>query len=250
MMAALLAVALGVGLLIGAVGIGGLLLIPALTAIAGLGIHQAMATALFTFIFTGLAGTWAFQRRGTIDWFITVPVCAGGLLFGFAGAWANARLDTTALQLILAALIVFAGVYTLHARRAARDAAFRGRPAAQRGLLVGIGAVAGFGSGLTGVGGPALSVPMMVLFGFPALETIGASQAIQIVAAASGTLGNLQYGTIDFALAAPVAAAELVGVGMGARIAHALDARTLRRFVAALCILVGIGLLAQAVGLL
>lgn len=212
--------------------------------------HEAMATALFTFIFTGIVGTWAFQRRGSIDWFITVPVCIGGLLFGFVGAWASSRLNATVLSVILSALILFAGVYTLLSFRGARQAAFAGRRNAQQGLLLGIGSVAGFGSGLTGVGGPALSVPIMVLFGFPALETIGASQVIQIVAAASGTLGNLQYGTIDFALAVPVTFVELAGVGVGARIAHAVDAQSLRRFVAVLCVAVGAGLLARAAGAL
>ena len=53
----LLLIAFGVGTLIGAVGVGGILLIPALTAFAGLPIHTAMATALFTFAFTGVAGT-------------------------------------------------------------------------------------------------------------------------------------------------------------------------------------------------
>ena len=47
----LLAVGFIVGALIGAVGIGGILLIPALAAFGRLGLHEAMATALFTFAF-------------------------------------------------------------------------------------------------------------------------------------------------------------------------------------------------------
>ncbi|MBI3935358.1 MAG: sulfite exporter TauE/SafE family protein, partial [Betaproteobacteria bacterium] len=85
----LLPVAFGIGLLIGGVGIGGVLLIPALSAFAGLTIHQAMATALFTFLFTGVAGTVMFQRRGSIEWRITVPLCAGAVVFAFLGAWLN-----------------------------------------------------------------------------------------------------------------------------------------------------------------
>ena len=50
----LLLTAFGVGTLIGAVGIGGILLIPALTAFAGLPIHVAMATALFTLSYRAL----------------------------------------------------------------------------------------------------------------------------------------------------------------------------------------------------
>jgi uncharacterized membrane protein YfcA len=32
-------------------------------------------------LFTGLAGTWLFQRRGSIDWNLTLPVLAGALIF-------------------------------------------------------------------------------------------------------------------------------------------------------------------------
>jgi len=232
--------AFGVGILTGAVGIGGILLIPALSAFAGLGVREAMATALFTFIFTGITGTVLFQRRGSINWRITLPVCAGALLFSFLGAWANAYTPVTLLNLILACVILFAGVYTLASKHGSLAIAKSQRPAAQRMLLTAIGTVTGFGAGLTGVGGPVLSVPLMVVVGFPALASIGASQAIQIIAASSGTLGNLRFGSIDFAVAAPVTLLEIAGVFAGTHIAHAIDADSLRKFVALLCIGVGI----------
>jgi len=87
-----------------------------------------------------------------------------------------------------------------------------------------------------------------VLFGFPALSSIGASQVIQIVAAASGTLGNLEYGRIDFGIAATVALLEIAGVLLGARIVHAVNAELLRKFVAMLCVVVGTGLMARELG--
>jgi len=171
-------IALAVGTLIGSVGVGGILLIPALNLLGGLAIHQAMATALFSFIFTGLIGTWLFQRRGSIDWDVTVPVCLGAALCGFLGAWANSKINAPLLSLILSLLIAFAGVYTLSSHGRAQHEPFHDRPRMRQALLAGIGAVAGFGSGLTGVGGPALSVPIMVLVRFSPLIAIGASQVI------------------------------------------------------------------------
>jgi uncharacterized membrane protein YfcA len=230
-------IAFGVGILTGAVGIGGILLIPALSAFAGLGVREAKATALFTFTFTGITGTILFQRRGSINWRITMPVCAGALLFSFLGAWANAYTPVNVLSLILAGVIFFAGVYTLASKR---SSIAQGQPRrAQRTLLIVIGVVTGFGSGLTGVGGPALSVPLMVLFGFPALASISTSQVIQAIASLSGTLGNLQFGSIDFGIATPITLLQIAGVFAGTRIAHAVDANLLRKSVALLCIAVG-----------
>jgi uncharacterized membrane protein YfcA len=239
-------IAFGVGVLIGAVGIGGVLLIPALTIFAGLGIHEAMATALFTFIFTGLAGTWLFQRRGSIDWRITTPVCLGAVFFAFIGAWASSLSKPKLLSLVLAGLIVLSGVYVLASLRGARRPALCARNPNQRSLLGVIGAVSGFGSGFTGVGGPVLSVPLMVLFGFPALTAIGVSQVIQIIAAVSGSMGNLQFGAINFAIAAPVTVCEIVGVFFGVRIVHAIPLRTVRGCVAVACIGIGLFLAGHA----
>ena len=240
--------AFAVGTLIGAVGIGGILLIPALGAFAHLPIHAAMATALFTFAFTGVAGTVMFQRRGSIDWTFTRPVLAGATLFAFLGAWVNSLTGAGALAGILAAIIIFAGVYTLASWRGMAQPALHGRPQAQQMLLLALGAVAGFGSGLTGVGGPAISVPLMVMCGFPALTAIGTSQVIQIVAAVSGTLANMKYGTIDFGIVPVLTLIEIAGVILGARIVHAVNADVLRKFVAVLCIVVGSALILRELG--
>ncbi len=244
----LLLSAFGVGALIGAVGIGGILLIPALSAFAGLPIHSAMATALFTFTFTGIAGTIMFQRRGSIDWKITRPVLIGAVFFSFIGAWVNSLTGAGALAVLLAGIIIFAGVYTLATWHGMHAPAFDGRWPAQRLLLLAIGSVVGFGSGLTGVGGPVLSVPLMVLCGFAALAAIGTSQVIQIVAAISGTLGNLKYGHVDFGIAATVTLVEIAGVLLGAWVAHAVNAGVLRKAVAVLCILVGCALIVRELG--
>lgn len=247
MTAALLAaIALAVGFFIGAVGVGGILLIPALVLLGGLGIHQATATALFSFLFTGLLGTWLFQRRGSIDWKMTVPVCAGAVVFSYLGAMVNSMVDARMLALIIALTIVFAGAYVLlpirHGSARERD----GQSTAQQFLLLAVGAASGFGSGVSGAGGPLFSVPMMLVLRFVPLAAIGTSQVLQIIAAASGTIGNLQYGSIDFHAAAWITLFELAGVVLGTRAAHAVSVTVLRRMAAGLCVVVGLFMLAHS----
>lgn len=232
------AAALAVGLFIGTVGVGGILLIPALTYLAGLTVHAAAATALSTFVFTGILGTVLFQRRGSIDWRITGPVCAGAAVLSVLGAWAASRIAARPLALIIAAIVVFAGVHIL--LPAARRERFRdGQGPGERAMLAGVGAVSGFGSGLSGAGGPLFSVPMMVLAGFAPLAAVGTSQVLQIVAAVFGTAGNLAYGEIDFRVAAWITVFELAGVVAGVRLAHAVSVDALRRLAAVVCIVVG-----------
>lgn len=247
MTAALLAaIALAVGFFIGAVGVGGILLIPALVLLGGLAIHQATATALFSFLFTGLLGTWLFQRRGSIDWKMTVPVCAGAVVFSYLGAMVNSMVDARMLALIIALAIVFAGACVLlplrHGGAQQRD----GKSTAQQFLLLAVGAASGFGSGVSGAGGPLFSVPMMLVLRFVPLAAIGTSQVLQIIAAAFGTIGNLQYGSVDFLVAAWITLFELVGVVLGTRAAHAVSVTVLRRMAAGLCIVVGLFMLARS----
>jgi uncharacterized protein len=237
-------IAVAVGFFIGAVGVGGILLIPFLTLLGGLPIHQATATALFSFLFAGLLGAVLFQRRGTMDWRLTFPMCAGAVVFSYVGAVANSMVEARLLTSIIGALVLLAGVYLL---LPARQRAADHRDGSHRVLLMLVGAVAGFGSGLSGAGGPLFSVPMMLLLGFAPLGTIGASQVLQVVAATFGTLGNLQFGSIDFATAGWITLCELAGIGIGVRLAHAVAVPTLRRIAGALCVAAGLCMVVQQV---
>src|SRR5439155_26485597 len=109
----LAAVATSVGLLIGTVGVGGVLMVAFLALFGDLSIHQAAATSLFTFVFTGILGTWLYTRRGSIDWGIVVPVCAGAIALGYFGASAAALVDPRPLSIVIALIIVAAGLYVL-----------------------------------------------------------------------------------------------------------------------------------------
>lgn len=242
---ALAVIATVVGFFIGSVGVGGVLLIPALALLGGMDIHRASATALFTFLFTGLLGTWLFYRRGSIDWRTAVPVCAGSVVFSYAGAWVNSRVEPRPLAILIAAIIVFAGAYVLLPSRRGEGSYRTGHGADGQVLLALVGAAAGFGSGLSGAGGALFSVPMMMVLGFAPLAAIGTSQVLQIVVATSGTAGNLQFGSVDFATAAWVAVLSLCGVILGARTAHAVSVTALRRMAAGLCIVVGTYMLAR-----
>lgn len=226
-------------------GVGGVLMVSYLALFAGLTIHQAAATSLFTFLFTGILGTWLYQRRGSIDWKISLPVCAAALVCGFLGAAAAAVVDPRPLALIIALVIVFAGLYVFLPQRASSEPR-NGRSPGETWLLAAVGAASGFGSGFSGAGGPLFSVPIMVILRYAPLTAVATSQVLQIVAATSGSLENFRHGFIDFKVALLVAVFELLGVVAGVRLAHVASALFLRRLAGALCVLTGGLLLARS----
>ena len=241
----LVLISIAIGILIGAVGVGGFFLPPALMLLMHMDIHQGMALSLFTFIFTGAAGTFFFHRKGSLDWTLARPVCLGAASTGFAGAWIGHHLDTASLSTVLAAVIFLVGMYTSgvcgHAALAMPEGA------RQRWLiLAAIGVVTGFFSGLAGIGGQVLSVPLMVLCGYPVLTAIGVGQALQTVGALSGSLGNLHYASIDYGLAAFIDVFEIAGVLAGAFLIHRLDGTLVKRLVGGLCMVAGCGFILRS----
>jgi uncharacterized protein len=89
-------------------------------------------------------------------------------------------------------------------------------------LLVGVGALVGFLSGMFGVGGGFLMTPILMFLGIPP-TVAAASDSCQIVAASSsGTLAHLRLGNVDMKLGALVLTGGVAGGWVGVRIIKAL----------------------------
>jgi uncharacterized membrane protein YfcA len=216
-----------------------------LALFAGLTIHQAAATSLFSFLFTGIVGTWLYQRRGSIDWRISLPVCAAAVVFAFCGAAVAAIIDPRPLAIVIALVIIAAGLHVLVPTPTIPLERHERGPREQM-VLASVGAASGFGSGFSGAGGPLFSVPLMVILRYAPLTAVATSQVLQIVAATSGSLENYRQGFIDWNTAAVITVFELLGVIVGVRLAHIASALLLRRLAGALCVVTGGLLLARS----
>lgn len=241
----LLVVCIAVGFLVGSTGVGGIILIPALTILAGLDTHTAMATALASFIFSAFQVGWLYHRRGLLEFKVLNPMLMGGVVMGFVGAKVKAVLMAPVLNVALALLVLLAAVNILMPARAGTFSFAAAGKRLHNGFLLGLGGMVGFIAGLTGVGGPIISIPIMIYFGFTPVCSIAAGQAFSAAAALSGTAGNLLYGSIDWGVMGMITVAQMVGTVAGVRLACRVPAVVLRRAVAVLCILIGFFLLWQ-----
>ena len=224
-----MAIGLVTGALIGTVGIGGVLLVPALVLIGGLAVHEATPIATLSFLFTGIAGSFAYTRQRRIDWSITKWLLVASVPGAVAGAATNVALSATAIT------IAIAGMLSAAAAQSFRDTtarSFVSRRSLGVSALIVIGVVVGFGSTLSGTGGPVLLIPVMLLAGSTAGLAVSASQPIQIPIAIFGAASFLAYGALDWELALALGVTQGLGVLAGARIASRLPVETLRRLVA------------------
>ena len=230
--------ALLVGVFIGCVGIGGVLLVPGLVYLLGMDVQTAIATCMFSYLFSGAAGAAEYARRGSIRWSMALWLCVGAMPGAYLGAATVSIMSAFWLQVIIAVLVLFSGIYAL--RQAAPLLCGEARPGSVR--LAAIGGITGFGSALSGTGGPLVLIPILVWMKFPLLTAVGLSQVIQLPIAALASIGNFQLGEVDVGAGLTIAALLVVGVIVGARLAHRLPARLLKPIVAGVLIAVGVAM--------
>ncbi len=234
----LISICLIVGTIIGITGIGGILVIPSLAFFGNLETHVAMSTSLASFLVGAIVATYSYWRMGFMDWKLATPLCIGGLLFAYLGAWVNSGLPTVPLNTMLALLILFAGVSALRPWTAFESLHVPSSSYVTSTVFF-IGGSTGFIAGLTGAGGPILSIPMMIMLGFPPVVSVAVAMPYQIMTAFSGTIGNVVHGKVDFAMLVPITIAQVVCIFLGARMAPYIPAQKLKLCIGLLCLAVG-----------
>lgn len=247
MLIKLLIIGLGTGTLIGTVGIGGILLSPLLSYFLSIDLHLAMAASCWSFLFTGVVGTITYARKRTIQWHMVYWLSLGVVPAAIFGAWVNSAIPTTPLTIILAVLIIFSGWSALYKRKQfnKRPGTYNNTFEPSNAKLFIIGTGVGFGSALTGTGGPVLLVPILMFLDIPALVAIGVSQVIQLPVAIFASIGFGLYGQVNFELGTTIGIIQAIGVVFGAWVAHNISPKQLHKIVALSIIAAGLFLIKQ-----
>jgi uncharacterized membrane protein YfcA len=106
-----------------------------------------------------------------------------------------------------------------------------------------IGTAAGAFSGLFGVGGGTVIVPLLILwFAYGEHEATGTSLAALVIIALLATFGQGAYGNVDIAKAAVVGVPAVAGVVVGTAVQQLLPARAISLIFAAVLIAVAVEL--------
>ena len=232
-----LAVALFIGALIGAIGVGGVLLAPWLTHAIGLPVHAAIGITMLAFALPGavalVMAALSKRRAWAADAWLVLATVPGAML----GALALSAVPERAVFVLLAGAVGFVGWRLVRAgerkdpdARAAQPAvcverAGSAASAAPPGAPTGF--VTGFASALTGTGGPMILTPWMVWRGMPLIEAIALGQLVQLPIAAMASVGNLMTGAVDIVAGLSVGAMLVPGMLVGQRVARRLPGRLL-----------------------
>jgi uncharacterized membrane protein YfcA len=235
------------GFLAGLLGIGGgMLMVPFVTfVLTAKGIppeftvKMAVATSLATIAFTSLSSVRAHHKRGAVLWPVVRTLAPGILVGSLVGAQVAVALPGKALGILFAVFVAFSATQMLLDRK---PRATRTLPGALG--MFGAGNVIGFLSSLVGAGGAFVSVPFMMWCNVKIHQAVGTSSALGFPLAFAGTLGYIWAGRDLPALPAltlgyvylpgllVISIASVLTAPLGARTAHRMDIRPLRRLFA------------------
>lgn len=264
MLGLLLVVGAFAGVLAGLLGVGGgIVLVPAFFyAFSALGydgeqlMQMCVATSLATIIVTSARSVSSHNRKGAVDWDILRGWAPGIVIGAVLGVLVVSGLRTNTLQLIFGFLAVTVGLYMAFGR-----SSWRLDEQMPTGLKRAVlSPMVGFLSTLMGVGGGSFGVPLMTLHGRPIHRAVATGAGFGLLIAAPAVVGFLlieqppedrppfTVGLVNFVAFAVTISMTLITAPFGARLAHSLDPKMLKRVFAVFLLLVAANMIRKALG--
>ncbi|MGI8534683.1 MAG: sulfite exporter TauE/SafE family protein [Candidatus Limnocylindrales bacterium] len=264
------AISVGAGGFGAMVGIGGgLVIVPMLTLLLGVPIQTAIAASLIGVIATSMTASAHYLELGLADRRLGLVLLLATVAGGITGGLTAGFLDERVLAGLFAVLLVGVAMQMLRQPKVVRTPA---GPLTSGGLASSyfeptdgkevhyvarrfrLGAVASFVagnvSGILGVGGGVINVPVMnVAMGVPIrVATTTSTYMLGATAAASAVL-YFAAGVLEPLLAGPVALGVFLGARVGARFATRVSQRKLQLIFVVVAAVFAVQMLARAVGL-
>ena len=249
------------GLLAGLFGVGGgLVIVPALNAVFAAGLvaiapearmHVAIGSSLAVIVFTALSSVRAHHGYGAVLWPAVRGLAPGIIVGGLLGAWIADALATRTLEVVFG---IFALLMALHIGMAPKVEPEGGGTLPGLPAFLGAGTVIGSLSALGGIGGGVMTVPYLAWHGVALRIAVGTAAACTLPVALSGATGYALAGSgtelpgwstgyLFWPAIAAIAAASMLTAPLGARLAHRLPVKSLRRLFAAFLVIVAADML-------
>lgn len=202
-------------------GGGGLVQLPALLVLRS---DLPPATLLGTNKLAAIAGTStaavAYNRRIRVDWHLVWPAMIAAFIFAVAGARIANLISPAVFRPLVLVLLIGVAIYTF--TRKQFGAIARKTPASIRPIpyMIAIGAAIGFYDGFFGPGtGSFLMFLFVGVLGFDFLHASAMAKIVNVTTNFSALLYFAAAGQVVYSIALPMAACNILGGVIGARMA-------------------------------
>lgn len=248
---------------------GGIILIPVMTILFGLGATEAAAASLIGIVATSAGAASRGLKKGTANIRLGLMLEITTSIGAIAGAAIAVYLADWALFLVFAGIMLYSGIKMALApeRKETGTASggmmsFEYRDAADGDKVkryevqnvksgLGLCVAAGMISSMTGVGGGSVKVPLMNIHMHVPVKVASSTSSYMIgITAFSGALIYLAAGEVLLDVAAAVSIGTYVGALIGAKIAERLKTATFKRYLSVVFFFVCFTMILKAGGYL
>jgi uncharacterized membrane protein YfcA len=236
---------------------GGVIIVPALTVLVGFPLLEATGTSLTAQLLpVGIFAVLAYYRAGHLRWRVVAPVALGLLIGAIGGANLALNLPTATLKGLYGIFLIYMAWRFIEPRKLIRAYQNRGIPApkaepqaelhASPYILLGVGLLAGICSGMFGIGGGVVIVPILIaLLHFDQKVAVGTSLgALMLPVSIGAVVRYYQAGQLDIIVAVAVAAGLVLGAFLGAKTALSLPTATVKRIYGVFLFFIGLSFIA------
>jgi uncharacterized protein len=215
---------------------GGIITTPAVNVLLGGTAIQAIATPLPVIFPTSLVGAFTYARAGEVSFRAARWAVGPGVVGAVAGALLTEHVNAHLLLLVTSAIIGWTAAHLIRGG-APKVRWEKGRTPGWKHASIGL--VAGFVSGLLGVGGGIVMVPAFtVLVGMPLKRALGTSLVVIAALVVPGTLVHWWLGHIDWGIFLALTLGVVPGARLGARLALGAREHVLRMAVGSFLLVV------------
>jgi uncharacterized membrane protein YfcA len=229
------AITLLAGFLGGLTGIGGVIVVPALTEFGGVAIDVAIATTMFAFLFSGPVAAYVTLRRVKLRLAPVAALCVAAALGALLGTVTLDWLPGWLVRLFVAAAAASSGLHSL----VNPDRSSVGMRVPGNASLAALGLLVGWGSAVSGTGGPVMLIPILMTLRVPTATAVGLGLAAHLPIVGAATAVNFAAGRIDSLLGVQLGGLLLAGTIAGMWLFARLSGRHLTMSVAVA--LIGVG---------
>ncbi len=189
------------------------ILIPIFIAL-GIDIHVAMAVALLLNCIAMSIASYSYIKAKLVLWKVAIPIIIVATAMSLAGAYVSHGLNAQVLKWLFVGFLLFSGTMMLFYAPKEKHRESSKSKQLTEGIF--IGAIAGFVSGLLGVGGGNIIVPVLIWTGINPKKASGTTAFIVIFSSFAGFLGHATLGNIDMKLLGLTAIGSILGAVLGA----------------------------------
>lgn len=203
----------------------------------------SIGTSLLVIIFSSISAIITYFKNKKIKTNLILLIVPSGIIGSQLGAFLTSRLEDKTVKYIFIFLITFLGLRMFFAPEN-RENDIHNTNSYNKLFGILIGFFSGFVSGLCGVGGAVLIIPLLYLFLKISIHyAIGTALIAILFNAISGSIAYTIRNLINIKIGLLLALTSVIGAPIGAKIGIGLPKETLRKIFSIILILSGISIL-------